>query len=365
MKITFFIPDLKGGGAQHMIINMANEFARRQNEVTLLIGQKEGPYTDKIAPEVNTIDLNKQRTLSTYPALVSYLKAEQPDIFLSAMFYVNIVALLAKISLLNLKTKFIITERNLMSLRIQGSTKIRDKLSPVLIRLLYRLADQIIAISEGVADDLTNITKLPPHKIKWIHNPVITRQTLEYLNETPSAPLTKDQKTIITSGRLVPQKDYHTLLNAFSKIQNCQLIILGEGELEQELKQKAKQLNIEENIHFMGFVKNPLALMKQADLFVLSSQWEGFGNVLVEALLCGLPIVSTNCRAGPSEILADGQYGTLVPVGDSQSLAKAIEKAINTPHDPDIQKKRALEFSVEKICDQYETVMHQITGTQP
>ncbi|NCT41653.1 MAG: glycosyltransferase [Alphaproteobacteria bacterium] len=367
MNIALFIPDLAGGGAQHMIVNMANEFARRGNKVDLILIQQDGAYKKIIKPNVNIICLNQNRTIQALPKLISYLKNSQPDIFLSAMYHVNLVAILAKLMTPGITTRFVITERNFFSLKIKDSNQMRDKFLPLLVRMLYRFADEIVAISKGVAQDISMIAKLHPNKVKCIYNPVITSKTLAALNEnnieSPLAP--QSDKVIIASGRLVPQKDYITLLHAFSKLlqkENATLIILGEGDLRSDLEKLTDELKISNKVSFKGFVDNPLSYMKKADLFVLSSQWEGFGNVLVEALICGLPIVSTDCPAGPSEILEGGKYGTLVEVGNVDALAQAMKDKLHANHHPETQTKRALCFSVEKICDQYEELFLNTIG---
>lgn len=359
MKITFFIPDFKGGGAQNMIINMANEFARRDHLVTILTINKSGPFADRIDPAVTVTSLEKERTAQAFFELRKYLKGHQPDIVLSALFHVNILLLLAKITTPGIKSKIIVTERNHFSARVKNSDKSMDKLFPLLVLLFYRFADKVIGISKGVADDIRKIAKLPEHKVTWIHNPVVAESEIKALESHADLPWT-DGSVIVTSGRLVPQKDYPTMLQAFAKlaeIQKAYLLIIGDGPQRLALEKAARELGIGDKIHFAGFVDNPIAHMKRADLFVITSRWEGFCNVIVEALLCGLPVVATDCPSGPAEILEDGKYGTLVPVGDVNALAAAMAQTLDTSHDPERQKQRAMDFTVEKICNRYEEVM--------
>lgn len=350
-----------------MIVNMANEFVRRNHNVTILVVQNVGPYAENVDKGVQVVDLNKDRTALTLPALRQYLAANNPDIFLSALFHVNILAMLAKIFTFGLKTKFIVTERNQLSLRTRNSEHKRDRLVPFLVFLLYRFADKVIGISKGVAGDVRQTAKLNEEKIGWIHNPVVSAQVLDQLEQNTDDPWfdESDDPVIVTSGRLVPQKDYETFFLAFKKLlesKKARLLILGDGALKDELTQRTEQLGITDHVCFKGFVDSPLPYMKRAQLFAITSRWEGFCNVIVEALLCGLPIVSTDCPSGPAEILEDGKFGALCPVGDMDALAKAMEEALEKPIDPEIQKKRAMDFTVQKICDQYEALMEEVVA---
>lgn len=357
MKLAFFIPDLRGGGAQRMVINMANEFARRGHHVDLLLAHKTGTYENLIGRDVNVVDFSKKRTVLALPRLLGYLKQNKPDIVLSALTHANITLLMAKVLSFQLKTKFVVSERNYFSIRNKSKG---NKVFPALIKLLYPRADGIVGISKGVAQDLEKITGIKD-RIQWIHNPVVTSELIEEANvkeiEKSKIPV------IVTSGRLVAQKDYPTLLKAFAQLleeKQAHLMILGQGELEEQTKQLARDLGINEHVTFKGFLDKPLQTMAMADLFVLSSRWEGFGNVVVEALLCGLPVVSTDCPAGPAEILEEGKYGTLVPVNDPAALARAMSDALDKPKNPEKQKQRAMDFTVEKICEQYETLFNQL-----
>jgi glycosyltransferase involved in cell wall biosynthesis len=159
------------------------------------------------------------------------------------------------------------------------------------------------------------------------------------------------------AGRHTQQKDFPTLIKAFSKVRQntkCRLCLLGKGELSDEYVALADRLGIEDSFELLGYVDNPYKYMRGADLFVLSSIWEGFGNVIVEAMACGTPIVSTDCPSGPAEILDEGEYGSLVPVGDSEKMAEAIISSLENPTSPDKVQRRAEEFSDEQILPQYE-----------
>jgi glycosyltransferase involved in cell wall biosynthesis len=208
---------------------------------------------------------------------------------------------------------------------------------------------------------------VPSAKVKVIYNPTVTPEIFRKATEPVQHPWFVDNRVpiILAAGRLHRQKDFPTLLRAFSLLRQnrpCRLVILGDGKKRRRkaLRQLAKQLGIEKDVSLPGFVENPFAYMARANLFVLSSAWEGFGNVIVEALACGCPVVSTDCRSGPREILDNGRYGRLVPVGDPEALARAMLEALDDPDNPcdrETRIQRAMEFSVDKIVDEYLKVL--------
>ena len=366
MNIVFLLPDLKGGGAQKMIINMANEFAARGSDVTLITLGSAGQYRDHIESNVRYINFDKKRVALSFFELRRELLRINADIVLSALFHVNVMALLVKALTPHINSRFIITERNAFTARIKGSTKWIDKLYPFLVKHLYKRADKVIGISKGVTADITHAANLSPAQTATIYNPVITDKSKVRLNESLNDPHmeTLSHPRLITSGRLVPQKDYPTLLKAFQEVLRRQpdatLTILGDGPNLPEVEALAHEFSLTDNIYMPGFVNNPLAYMKHADVFVISSRWEGFCNVIVEALYCGLPIVATDCPSGPAEILEDGKYGHLTTVDDAYALADAVLDALENKVDLDAQKARANQFTVAKICDTYETVINEV-----
>lgn len=368
MHIAFLIPDLAGGGAQHMVINMANEFASRGHKVDLLVVKDEGPYKEKVEKAVNVICFHRKKVFYAMPPLRKYLQNNKPDILMAAITNTNLLAAITKLFTHRLKTKIILTERNFFSMRIKkGNGAVTAFVMTVLVRLFYRFADRVVGISKGVADDIQTVANLPDNKIVWIHNPVVTEQTLKALEEDREDSWFNeiDVPVIVTSGRLVEQKDYPTMLQAFARLlmtREAKLLVLGQGVLKEDLERMCETLGIAEHVYFKGFVDNPYPFMKKADVFVMSSQWEGFCNVIVEALLCGLSVVATDCPSGPAEILDNGKYGTLVPVGDVEALAQALDNALQKNTDTEQPKNRAMCFTAEKICDQYEQLFEDIVG---
>jgi glycosyltransferase involved in cell wall biosynthesis len=251
---------------------------------------------------------------------------------------------------------------NTLSLQSSNATQIKRRLSPYLVRWFYPWADAIVAISQGVAEDLSSLTGLPLERIQVIYNPVVTPKLLEKATEKIAHPwfAPGEPPIILGVGRLTKQKDFPTLIRAFALVRQrypARLMILGKGEERLSLETLVQRLGLEEEVFFCGFVQNPYSYMAQASVFVLSSAWEGFGNVLVEAMAVGTPVVSTDCKSGPAEILAKGKYGELVAVGDEKGLARAIARTLKQPQNSERLKARSSKFSVEAIADQYLQVL--------
>ena len=359
MKIIFFIPDFRGGGAQNMMVNLANELAERGHEMHFLVADDTGPFSDKLRDRVKKVAFGKKRTIFALAPLWKYLRTEKPDIAVSALTHANIVLLLAASLFKKRDTKIIVTERNFFSRAMENASGKRDKLFSRLVPMLYPNADRVIGISKGVADDIRQQSRIAEDKVAWIHNPVLSDEDMKRAEDTFQDPWIEKQNApiLVTAGRLVPQKDHATLLKAFAaarKEKDTRLVLLGDGPLKDDLLAQARALEIADDIHFTGYVDNPMPYFKQSNLFVLSSAWEGFCNVIVEAMYCGLPVVSTDCPAGPAEILKGGELGTLVPVGDHDALAAAISNALDSTHDIQTIKARAEEFSSANIAAQYE-----------
>jgi glycosyltransferase involved in cell wall biosynthesis len=242
---------------------------------------------------------------------------------------------------------------------VNNPTSIEDRILPYLIKLSYPFADDIIAISKGVSEDLAEFCSVEENRIKVIYNPAITPAIADESEESISHQwfTAYTYPVILGVGRLMDQKDFSTLIKAFRQLlqkREARLVILGEGEKREELEELTQNLGIEEKVDIAGFKQNPFPYMKNADVFVLSSVWEGFGNVLVEAMACGTPVVSMDCPSGPAEILENGKYGPLVPPGDSEALVYAILDTLDSPIDSELLKERANDFEVEKISSEYE-----------
>lgn len=362
--ISLYLPSLRGGGAERSMLTLANAFAEKGLKVDVVLAKAEGPFLDLVAPGVCVVDLDASRVATSLPALIRYLREKRPPAMLSAMHYANVIALCARI-VANVPTRLVVSERNTLTPVSHSTALKRMRLMPWLMRLLYPRADAIVAVSAGVAADLSSAIGLPRERISVIYNPVVSRQLLSRSREpVVNAWVNSEQSPIVlAAGRLSAQKDYPTLINAFARIRRerpVRLVILGEGEERASLERQVQSMGLGAHVLLPGFVDNPFSWMRQAAVFVLSSRWEGLPGVLIQAMACGAPVVSTDCPSGPREILADGEWGRLVPVGDDSALAEAISSTLDERDHPD-GASRALAFGIEPAVTAY----LQILGIHP
>ena len=288
----------------------------------------------------------------------SYLKRETPEVLITALEDTNLTAILAHV-LAKVPTRIVITVHNNLTQESKHLKSFKRQLVPYFVRWVYPLADLVIAVSHGVAKDLQKLG-VSSDKIKVIYNPIITPEFRSRVQASPKHPWFEDSKipVILGVGRLEQQKEFSTLIEAYSQVRRripSRLMILGEGSQHTALIRLCKDLKLEDqDVTFPGFVENPFSYMAKASVCVLSSAWEGFGNVLVESMGAGTPVVSTDCPSGPSEVIENGKYGKLVPVGDAQKMAEEIITTLSQPFSPSKLKKRAEDFSLDKILDEYQ-----------
>ncbi len=362
--IALFLPSLRGGGAERVMLNLAQGFVKRGFHVDLVLAKAEGAYLSEVPPEVRIVNLKASRVLWSLPGLIRYLRREQPRVMLSALSHANLVALWAR-AVARVKTRLVVSEHNTLSISTEGTPGMRAKLIPWLAKQFYPAADAIIAVSEGVAQDLIAQTGLPREKVRVIYNPVITPALFAKAKEPVEHPWFQNERkpVILGVGRLTEQKDFATLLRAFALVREkypARLMILGEGEDRPKLEALARQLQLEEDVALPGFVSNPYKYMRRATVFVLSSRWEGLPTVLIEALALGTPVVATDCPSGPREILEEGRWGQLVPVGDVEALAAALNTALASKTDQNgapTPKPVLARFALSAVVNQYLDVL--------
>ncbi|MDQ7782625.1 MAG: glycosyltransferase [Desulfomonilaceae bacterium] len=355
--IALFLPSLKTGGAERVMVELANHFSSLGYPVDLVLVEKKGDFLRDVSPAVHIVDLKSRRTLNALIPLISYLRRRRPAGLISSMVHCNIVALLAR-SLARVQTRILIRQENTMSRAARNAPTKRGRRIPWVARRIYPKADAIIAVSNGVAHDLSESLNIPRRRIRTVYNPcaiekvVLSRkQPVDHRWFVPGAP-----PVIVSMGRLHPQKDYGTLLKAFrivSADREARLLIMGEGNERDRLTALAREVGISDSVSFPGSFTNPFPYLARAQVFVLSSRWEGHPLVLAEALACGITIVSTDCPSGPQEVLEGGRYGILVPMGDPEAIAQGIMKALDSPFPPELLMKRAEEFSVDIIAREY------------
>ncbi|EAR22070.1 Glycosyl transferase, group 1 [Nitrococcus mobilis Nb-231] len=386
--------DLEGGGIQKNLLRLAESFSQQGHTVDLVVYKAKGPHLAHIPPGVNLVALGcmafkpaarglafgyllaadppKLRPslqplrlawdvspwLKCLPALTRYLRRTRPQALLSAGNTLNCTAALAR-RLANTATRLVVSERNHLSAYTEGKRQRRRwRCLPGLIARTYPWADATVAVSNGVADDLALTAGLSREQITTVYNPIVSAE----LFERAKAPLShtwfdSDSIPVILGvGSLNEKKDFPTLLRAFARVREqraVRLLILGEGDGHAQLGMLAEELGVADDVALPGFTANPFAYMARAAVFVLSSVYEGLPTVLIEALACGCPVVSTNCPSGPAEILQGGRYGPLVAVGDDRALARAILGVLDNPPDREQLRRRAAEFSVERGSERY------------
>jgi glycosyltransferase involved in cell wall biosynthesis len=353
-KIAIYLYDFSGGGAERLQINLAQYFLDHGLSVEFVVDRAEGPLLAAVPAGAKITSLRSKRTLHSLPRLARYLRTQKPDLLLSNLSHNNIIALWARKLALG-RTKIVVCQHSILldDSRRQGG---KYRLVPLLYRLFLPWADAVIAVSQGMANDMAALTKLPKNRIAVIHNGVVTPD----FDAKASMPLThrwldgKDSvpPVFVAVGRLVELKDFSTLLHAFARVvakRPARLIILGEGPERAALTALAAKLGISDKVDLAGFQTNPLPYMRLASAVVLSSQCEGFAIALAEAMACGTKVVSTDCPYGPAEILDHGAYGILTPVGDAAALAQGMLKTLDAPVDKERLKERGREFSMD-IC---------------
>lgn len=366
IKILIFMQSLGGGGAERTIVNIINNLDRAKFDVVLVLGtDKNNDYLDLINGDARIEFLDTNNLKYGILKLTKIINKENPDLLFSTINIFNIATLIAKLLTFK-KIPTVVREANNRT----QSGKV-TKFNKLLTTLLYNLcASKVIALSKGVKEDLINNFNISRKKIEVIYNPVDIEGINKLSKEPISNPIRKqDEKVLIAVGRLVEQKDYVTLLKAFNIVSsklNSRLIILGKGPLELELKTLCQELNIENKVDFIGFKKNPYKYMAKADAFVLSSKWEGFGHVVVEAMATGTPVISTNCNSGPPEIIDKNKYGLLVPVGNYEDLADKIIELLSNNNLSEMYsdkgRERAEDFNARSIIKQYEKLFQDLVN---
>lgn len=367
-KILFFIPSLEGGGAQKVMADIINGLDKDKFEFVLAVCNKQGPYVASLRHDLKIYDLekkNKWEFIHLMMRLRKVIGEFKPDIIVSFLFYSNILATLAS-KTVKRRIKLILNERNFPRFNVLNAKW--GFLKKKLIQLTYRKADVVTTNSYQAKACLQKEFGIQSDIIQTIYNPVDIEVIKKRCQERIEHPFFQEgNKVILGAGRLVQQKRFDVLLNSFSCVvknnSNIKLIILGEGEEKDSLEQLSHELGINDSVNFIGFKANPYAWMSKADIFVLSSDFEGFPNVVLEAMTCGVPVISTNCPSGPDEIITNRKNGLLVSTNDPGALADAITTLLGDkklkeviPHEA---KKRVEDFRVEKILNEYELLFNR------
>jgi glycosyltransferase involved in cell wall biosynthesis len=359
MSVAIYMHDLTGGGVERQSLIIAEEFRRHGVDVTLVLHRLQGELADQVPPGLRIVNLGSSRTLMDVPRLARFLRSEKPDILVSNVDLNNVAALLAKAISFS-ATKVVICQHNpIAASLVSGRNRLYQHMA-WFYRVLMPLASQAVAVSDGVAAELAVVSGLPEGAVLTINNPVVGPD-FEARCEASAEHRWFQEKSgavFITAGRLVGQKDHEMMLRALAIHRqrfDSRLIILGTGPLGEHLKQFAADAGLAEAVDFLGFRSDVLPYIRQADAFLLSSVCEGFGNVIVEALGCGTPVIATNCEFGPAEILDRGRYGLLVQPRDPAAMADAMDRVatLREQFPAEMLKQRAAAFSYEACTSRY------------
>lgn len=348
---AFLLPDMGGGGTERLTVELVNGFAARGARADLVVMKAKGEFLPLVDPAVRLFDLGCSRLRQVPAALRSYLKRETPDALLAAMWPLTSAAALAAIGLRQ-RPRLLLSDH--CPLTEQYARPLRTNLSLRLtVPLTYRMADRVIAVSQGLAREMEHLAHLPQGSVQTIWNPIPPPAHspigASVWGEAP-------RPRLLCVGKLKAEKNLPLAIRAFARIAAQgpgTLAIVGEGQERPALEALVRELGLEGRVLMPGFSQTAGDWYSGADLFVLTSDFEGFGNVMVEAMHCGLPVVATDCPYGPAEALGGGAFGTLVPMNDVAALARGMTEALAGPRDEERQRARAAEFSAERAVEAY------------
>jgi glycosyltransferase involved in cell wall biosynthesis len=373
MDVLFFYFFLNSGGIEKIFVQMANHWVRHDKTVGFAVMSKTGSLKDVLSSDVPVHDFGLKphhllHHLMLIFKLANYIRKNKPKVVITGAPVANITLILAvMLSCRRSKTKIIISEHGPTSewLRTRNVNILLTLSVKAAIRTAYRFADVIVVVSKGVLRDLRRFVKVPKETFLTLYNPVITDDIRQKINEPNKHPWLKDHSlaVVVSVFRFTVEKNPEMLIDAFArvhkKLPHARLICIGEGPLEEALHTKIEQHGLKEYVDLVGFQENPYAFISKANVFALSSNYEGLPTVVIESLACGCPVVATQCPGGISEILEDGAYGLLVPPGDiskmAEGLVSVLEKKI-TFKSTDLIARGEF-FSFEGRIADYETLV--------
>ena len=360
-SIVFFLYSLDIGGTEKVLVQLANYFAGKNYKVTILTVSDSNHLTDLIDKKVQISSLGRNTIKSAFFPLIKYVKESDIDYFISNVWPLTLISIL--ILLFVRKTKLLLIEHGILSEEFKDHGFFFRKLQTQSINLFYKFADNVIAVSEGVKQDLVNMG-VRSSKIAVIYNPLFEPDIQAKYSYPKSLEswLSSSSKKLISIGRLKESKNFPNLVRAISSFHKkyspqLKLLILGEGEERNNLETLIEKEGLKDHIFLPGWIKDPYPFLEKADLFVLSSDYEGFGLVIAEAMYTGTTVVSTDCVSGPREILKNGELGYLCEVNNPDELADCIDNALNNPIDKKKLIDRAKDFSITNIGKQYQELL--------
>ena len=383
MHVALAVPNLHGGGAERTTARIARGLLERGHKVDLVIFSVGTGAENKLPEGARLFSLESKRrgrlrdhllvarafgfraACSVSSTLVEqsrnfakYLDQENPDCILPSLPKMKVATFIAS---------HITPRKQLIVPIVHSSLSRRGKKYKYLYSTMFPAAERVIAVSDGVSDELVRELGLAPRLVQRIYNPAVDRQMETLAGVETDHPWLYDdgQPIVLAAGRLARVKDFPTLLHAFALVvrnRPARLILLGDGRWRRRLEKLARNLGVADRVWFGGWVNNPYPFMQKASVFVLSSRYEGLGNVLIEALACGCPCVSTDCPYGPAEILENGLFGPLVRVGHAEDLARAIEHVLDSPPKKEDLRARGQQFGFGQAIAHYERLLLDVVG---
>lgn len=368
-ELLVVLPSVGGGGAERAALDLLRSLDRHRFHITLALFTKSGRFLGQVPADLSVIDLNGRQSydIRLIWRLARLIRGQRPEVVFSVLRYTNLITLLA-CRLAGSPARVVVNEQNVPSAEFArfGGGGIKA----TAIRWLYPRAARVTCIAEGIAHELVEKYGIPSRLVQVVPNPVDLARVRSLGQSAADHPWYQlQQPVLVAAGRLHHQKGFDVLIRAFAQVRRstpCKLLILGEGSLQQDLQRLIDSLGLAEDAQLAGFQENPYSYMAHAAAFVLSSRYEGFGNVLVEALALGTPVVSTRCPVGPAEILEEGKTGILVPTEDESALAQAILRVLQ---DRELSANlssngptRAEAYSLERITAQYQALFSALAG---
>ena len=378
IKVLFFLTHLGGGGAEMHFVRLSHELRAHGIEPVFATTRGGGSYESLLPADVDhhvletgSLSSGTVRLVRSVRPLARLIDEIRPDILCPVLSLTTLPAIIAAKRARH-RPKIVLSIQNALSAQLATTKRPLRDIQERLTRNLWREADGVVALSQGVADELAAYFPFLRDRMEVVYNigmPIASEMEKAKAAEIPPAP--EGRKVAVACGRLTQQKDYPTMFRALAAIppeERPFLRILGKGELEDDLKTLANELGLADDIEFLGFRKDVLAFMGKADMFVLSSAWEGFGNVIVEAMAMGTPVIATRCPHGPDEIITDGVDGMLVPVAQPQALAEAwrglLADDAKRAAIGEKARSRAQDFAVDRIAREYAAAFKRFAGAQ-
>jgi glycosyltransferase involved in cell wall biosynthesis len=353
--ICLHVNSFDNGGAEGVFCQLANYLAKCGYKVDVVLIHKRGTLLERLDKRVNVIELGCSHSIFSVPYLVRYLNKNKPDVMLSTLKENNVMSVIAKL-LSKSKTSLILREANTLSAELNFEKPIMRFVKTMLIKFSYPKANNIIALSNSMKLDICTFTSAIPESVKVIYNPVDSMFNQERARNKLPIKIEPGRKLIVSMARVVPQKGYKEILDALVIAQNSLddylFVGIGAGPYICEFEEYSRLIGIENKVLFIGHLENPFPILAKADCFVLASYFEGMPNSLLQAMSLGVPVVSTDSPGAAREILVDGKYGALVPLGDSTKLAESIVSAINFPKTSSVRFVEE-NFKAEKILFDY------------